>query len=66
MQEFIARTVIGIEDIAIKEIEEFLGVKAKKILEGRILFKATLEDTKRLIYFSRSLVKCSLLISRFT
>jgi putative N6-adenine-specific DNA methylase len=65
MPEFIAQTIIGIEDVASQEIKEFLKISSKKVLDGRLLFKAKEEDAEKLVYFSKSLVRVYLLVSRF-
>ncbi|MDI6737538.1 MAG: THUMP domain-containing protein [Nanoarchaeota archaeon] len=64
--EYLAYTVTGIEDIAIKEIEELTKAKAKSILPGRLLFECSEKSINELIYITRSLTKVCLLLSRFT
>lgn len=64
--EYIAYTVIGIEDIAIKEIEELTKAKAKQILPGRLLFSCDEKKINELIYITKSLTKVCLYLSRFT
>ncbi|MDD4878626.1 MAG: THUMP domain-containing protein [Candidatus Nanoarchaeia archaeon] len=64
--EYIAYTVIGIEDVAIKEIEELTKAKAKLILPGRLLFSTDEKKINELIYVTKSLTKICLFLSRFT
>ncbi|HII15676.1 MAG TPA: methyltransferase [Nanoarchaeota archaeon] len=63
--EYIAHTVLGIEDIAIKEIEELTKAKAKQILPGRLLFECSEKAINELIYVARSVTRVCLLLSKF-
>ncbi len=45
----IAQTVIGMEDISIKEIEELTGAKAEKLQEGRVVFDTTHQKATELL-----------------
>jgi len=53
--KYIAIVIKGLEDIAIKEIKEILGVPAKKVYEGRLEF--TTKDVDKLIKKTQSIVK---------
>ena len=55
--KFVAQTTEGMEDISIKEAEELICVKAKKLIPGRITFDATEQQAKELAYMTRSLLK---------
>jgi len=55
--EFISQTIAGLEDISIKEVEELISTKAKKLMPGRIIFNATEQKAKELAYMARSLLK---------
>lgn len=64
--EYIAYTVIGIEDIAIKEIEELTKAKAKTILPGRLLFECSEKAVNELVYITKSLTRVCLFLSKFS
>lgn len=63
--KYIAHTVQGIEDVAIKEIEELTKAKAKQVLPSRLLFECSEKSVNELIYITRSLTKVCLLLSKF-
>lgn len=63
MEEYIAQTVEGIEDIAAKEIKEITGGKAEKVIEGRLKFNGN--NLKKLIYVTRSIDKIYKLLLQF-
>ncbi|MBU2637921.1 MAG: hypothetical protein KJ955_03045 [Nanoarchaeota archaeon] len=63
--QYTAQTVIGIEDIAIKEIEELTRAKAKTLLPGRLLFECNEKKANELIYITKSLTRVCLFLSRF-
>lgn len=54
---FIAQTTEDLENISIKEVEELIGIKAKKLIPGRIIFDATEQQANELAYMARSLLK---------
>ena len=66
LMEYIAYTVIGIEDIAIKEIDELIKAKAEKIMPGRLLFSTDEKKIKELCYVTRSITKVCLHLSKFS
>ncbi|MFH1972569.1 MAG: THUMP domain-containing protein [archaeon] len=53
--KYVAITIKGLEDIAIKEVKEIIKAEAKKIVIGRIQFET--KDIKKLIENTRSIIK---------
>lgn len=60
--ELLATTIRGLEDIAIREIEELLGRRAEKIGEGKIKWKGKEEDVFIANYLARSIHRVIILL----
>lgn len=61
--KYVAQTVTGIEDIAIGEIKETINAKAKKVIDGRLLFSTT--KINKLVYVTGSISRIYRLLTDF-
>lgn len=52
----VAQTISGLEDVSIAEVGSLIGINAKKLMAGRIIFEATEQQAKELSEKSRSLL----------
>jgi len=60
MEEYIATTLKGLENVVIEEIKNIIKVKSEKILDGRILFKT--DKVEKLIEKTRTIISVYKLI----
>ena len=61
--EYIAKTTKGLEDIAIKEVNEILKIKSKKVFKARVSFKT--DSIENFIKNTRTSSEVYLLIKKF-